>query len=66
MMIAHLFHRLDDHRLGRREALSTAGHRIGLIGGEHRKPPTRPGGLGLTVTGPHGATALRLLRTYAE
>jgi len=26
----------------------------------------RPEAAGLTVTGPHGATALRLLRTYAE
>ena len=37
-MIAHQFQRLDDHRLGRREALSSAGHRIGLIRAERRKP----------------------------
>jgi hypothetical protein len=34
MMIAHRFQRLDDYRLGRREAIGGAGHRIGLIRGE--------------------------------
>ena len=44
MMIAHRFQRLDDHRLGRREAIGSAGHRIGLIRGELSSPsPSKPG-----------------------
>jgi hypothetical protein len=43
MMIAHRFRRLDDHRLGRPEALSSAGHRIGLIRGKHKNLRARGG-----------------------